>query len=138
MLGLLFIGAVQNQRGTELPSAHPADARGVGLGRLLAKDELFHGREATAAVLLRPVGREPASLGQGITPVDCGLTNGRILRLAVVLPVAFRHAVALGELRLDQGAHLSPEGCLLRRVVPIHSGASVVRDASLATGGLYA
>src|SRR5688572_27245531 len=50
---------------------------------LLAEDDLRHRGEAPAAELLRPVRREPASLGQGVAPVDRGLTDGRILRLAV-------------------------------------------------------
>ena len=126
VLFLLLVRAVDDQGRSEHVNAGAADRRRAGLGELLIEDELLHRREAAAAVLGRPVRRDPMPRGEGRMPVDRGRQRGRIIGLAVVLPGPFGHCAAGGEIAIalrqaliDHCRHFAAEGRLFGCISPV-------------------
>ena len=101
---------MDDQGGSEHVDAGAADGGGAGFGDLLVEDELLHGGKSAAAVLGGPVGGDPVSLGEGGVPVDGGLEGGGIVGFAVVLPGAFGHGAAGGEVAVALGEAVGDQG----------------------------
>ena len=127
VLAALLLGAVEDQRRPQHVGAGAADRRGAGARQLLLEDELLHRAEPAAAVLLRPVRRDPVVLGERVRPGDGGLAARGILGLAIELPrplEAMRGdaaaAVARREALGDQAADLLAKVLLLLVVAPVH------------------
>src|SRR5207244_5549024 len=88
---LLLLGAVREQRRREQALAEEAHAGGrVGLGVLLAEDDLLGEARVPTAVLLGPVEPDPAVASEQLLPLDAQLPRGLVRRPAA--------AAELGEL----------------------------------------
>ena len=108
---LLLLGAVlQDGRADERVAEEVGAQRRLGPGELLGQDDVLHGRQALAAVLLGPRGADPAAVVELRRPllVERLLLLGRQLE-ALVEP-------AVGEVLLEPGPDLGAELLGLGRV----------------------
>lgn len=114
---LLLLGAELHDRRPDGVEGHQRQ-RDPGLSGLVEEDELLHGREPAAAVLLGPADAEPAV---GAETAD-GLPVEPLLRRGVGVPGVGVVGHKLGEVGAQFGAQLP----LFRRVFEVH-GPSCVR-----------
>src|SRR5690606_26833957 len=99
-------------RAAHRDAEHDQTRRGGEVGFLVV-DVFLRNRPAGAAMLLRPVRRDPALLVQGLVPV-----HDLVARTADALCHLLRDA--LGQLFLQEGANLLAEGVVFGPELEIH------------------
>ena len=115
LLLLLLAGPLQDGRSHQRVAEEVGPQRRLRPGELLVQDHRLHQREALAPVLLRPGGADPPAGEQFLRPLP---VEGPLL---VPGHGEARRAPALGEVVLQPGADLGPEGLCLDGIAEVHA-----------------